>query len=172
MKLDEAITMALQYEHGVHKAYVDATDKAAAPSAKRILKVLSEEEMGHIKYLEERLEEWKTTGRITLKKLKTSIPTQEAIKQSLLDLRKTVAKPKSTLLDREIELLKAALQAEVKTSKFYKDMVSQLDGDGQKLFSRFVEIEQGHEAIVQAQIDSATGLGVFLDNLEFGLEAE
>ena len=171
MKLDNAIRMALEYETGVHKAYSDATTKASDPSAKRILEVLAEEEMGHIKYLHERLEEWQATGKINVKKLETSIPTKEVINRSLQELRKTV-KPKATRLNPELELLNKALKAEVKTSNFYKDMVSKLDGDGRELFKRFVEIEQGHEAMVQAQIDSVSGLGVFLDTLEFGLEVE
>ena len=171
MKLDNAIRMALEYETGVHNAYSEATKKASDPSAKRTLQVLAEEEMGHIQYLQERLEEWRTTGKIKVKKLGTSIPTKEVIHQSLQDVRKTV-KPKTTRLIPELELLNKALQAEVKTSNFYKEMVSKLDGEGQQLFQRFVEIEQGHEAIVQAQIDCASGLGVFLDKLEFGLEID
>ena len=169
MKLDNAIRMALEYENGVHKAYADASKKAVDPSGKRILEVLAAEEMGHIKYLEERLAEWQAPGKIKVKKLGTSIPTKEVINQSLADLRKTV-KPQATRLIPELELLKKALVAEVKTSNFYKDMVSKLDGAGQELFRQFVKIEQGHEAIVQAQIDSVSELGVFLDTLEFGLE--
>lgn len=171
MKLDNAIRMALEYENGVYKIYADATKKAADPSAKRILQVLAEEEMGHINYLQERLEEWQSGGKIKIKKLGTSIPTKEVINQSLQDLRKTV-KPKPSKLIAELELLKKALQAEVKTSNFYKEMVSKLDEQGQQLFTPFIEIEKGHEAIVQAQIDAASGLGVFLDTLEFGLEVE
>lgn len=172
MKLDEAITMALQYERGVHKAYFDAIDKINDKSAKRMFQVLANEEQGHIDYLQDRLKEWQSQGKISVKELKTSIPTKDAMKQSLLDLRKTVLEPQPARLNIEIELLKAALDTEVKTSNFYKEMVAKLDGDGQKLFRRFVEIEKGHEDIVQSQIDCASGLGVFLDNLEFNLEGE
>jgi hypothetical protein len=38
------------------------------------------------------------------------------------------------------------------------------------LFQRFVEIEQGHLAIVQAEIDSVSGLGFWFDMREFDLE--
>ena len=172
MKLDNAIRMALEYENGVHKLYSDATKKVSDPSGKRILAVLAEEEMGHIKYLQERLDEWQATGKIKVKKLGTSIPTKEVIQQSLQDLRKTVKPKADTRLVPELELLNKALQAEVKTSRFYKEMVSKLDGDGQQLFQRFIEIEEGHASIVQAQIDCASGLGVFLDKLEFGLEID
>ncbi len=172
MKLDEAMSTALLYERGVHKAYFDAMEKTSDPSAKRMFKILADEEMGHMNYLKDRLQEWQSGGKITVKELPTSIPARQAIGKALIELRQSVVEPKPTRLIPELELLKAALQAEVKTSDFYKEMVAKLDGDGKKLFRRFVEIEEGHEDIVQAQIDCASGLGVFLDNLEFGLEVE
>ena len=169
MKLDNAIRTALEYEAGVHKAYLEAMDKTSNEAGKRVFRALADEEMGHIKYLKERLDEWQKTGKINVKKLGTSIPTREVINKRLQDLRKTV-KPKATKLTLELELLKKALETERKTSLFYKEMVSKLDGEGQELFRRFVEIEEGHEAIVQAEIDCVSNSGVFMDQLEFGLE--
>jgi hypothetical protein len=49
-------------------------------------------------------------------------------------------------------------------------MVAKLDGDGQQLFKRFVEIEEGHEAIVEAEIDCVSNSGIFMGNMEFDLE--
>jgi rubrerythrin len=169
MKLDNAIRTALEYEAGVHKAYREAMDKTSDEAGKRVFKALAEEELGHMKYLKERLDEWQETGKINVKKLGTSIPTREVISKSLQDLRKTV-KPKATKLTLELELLKKALDAERKTSVFYREMVGKLDGEGQQLFRRFVEIEEGHEAIVQAEIDFVSNSGMFMDTLEFGLE--
>jgi rubrerythrin len=169
MKLDTAIRTALEYEAGVHKAYRDAMDKTSDEAGKRVFKALAEEEKGHIKYLKERLDEWQATGQINVKKLGTAIPTKEAINKGLQDVRKTVRK-KATKLTVELELLKKALVAERKTSEFYKEMVSKLDGAGQQLFKRFVEIEEGHETIVQAEIDCVNNSGIFMDTLEFGLE--
>ena len=40
-----------------------------------------------------------------------------------------------------------------------------------KLFARFLEIEAGHQAIVEAEISSVKGLGVWFDMDEFRLEA-
>jgi len=42
----------------------------------------------------------------------------------------------------------------------------------QVLFSKFLEIEDGHLAIVQAQLDSVQGMGFWFDIAEFRLEAE
>ncbi len=171
MKLEEAIEMALEYEAGVQKIFIDAADKASNPTAKRIFQVLGKEETWHLKYLQARLEEWRSQGKIEVKKLETSIPAAEAINKSLQDLRKTV-KPKPTKQALELELLKKALDAEIKTTLFYKEMVATLDGEGQELFKRFVEIEEGHEAIVRAEMDSVGNLGFWFDTPEFRLEME
>jgi hypothetical protein len=40
-----------------------------------------------------------------------------------------------------------------------------------ELFSRFLEIEKGHQAIVEAEMNSVSGLGVWFDMEEFDLEA-
>ena len=171
MKLDNAIKTALEFEAGVHKIYLEAMKKTADPSAKRIFKVLCEEEMGHLKYLQDRLDEWKKTGKIKVEKLETSVPTHQQIEQGLQDLRKTV-RPKITQQSPELESLKKALDAEIKTGNFYKDMVAKLDGEGQELFKRFVEIEEGHEAIVQAEINTVGNWGFWFDTPEFRLEME
>lgn len=169
MKLDEAIRTALKYEAGVHKAYRDAIDKTADEAGKRVFRGLAEEELGHIKYLTERLDEWQDKGKINVKPLTTSVPSPEEITKSLKDVRKTV-RPKATKLTVELELLKKALEAERKTSLFYKEMAGTLDAEGKQMFQCFVEVEKGHEAIVQAEINCVNNSGVWMDTLEFGLE--
>ncbi len=49
----------------------------------------------------------------------------------------------------------------------YKQMVATLDAEGKSLFERFVEIEEGHLAIVQAEIDMVSGTGYWFDTAEF-----
>ena len=171
MKLDNAIRTALEYETGVHRIYLEAMEKTSDRAAKRVFKVLCDEEMGHLKYLQARLEEWQKTGKVRVRKLGTTIPAREAIDKGLQDLRKTV-KPKRTRQILELELLKKALDAEIKSSNFYKEMVGKLDGEGQELFKRFVEIEDGHVAIVSAEINTVGNWGFWFDTPEFRLEME
>jgi hypothetical protein len=45
-----------------------------------------------------------------------------------------------------------------------------LNDDGRRLFERFVEIEEGHVAIVQAEMDLVSGTGFWFDTAEFSLE--
>jgi rubrerythrin len=171
MKLDEAIRAAIEYEAGVHRTYKEAMDKATDEVGKRVFRVLCDEEMGHLRYLKERLDEWTETGKIQVAELETTIPTKAKIDESLQELRGGVAKEPDRKHVQELQLLQKALELEVKTSDFYKEMVRTLDGDGQRMFERFVEIEEGHQAIVQAEIDSVSGLGYWFDTPEFNLEA-
>ena len=55
--------------------------------------------------------------------------------------------------------------------KYNIKMVDELEGDGQRMFAHFVEIEKGHLDIVQAEIDAVTGIGYWYDFREFNLEA-
>lgn len=171
MNLDHAIELALEYEGGVHRTYLEAMKKTSDPSARRIIKVLCDEEKAHIAYLQERLDEWRKAGKIELKKLGTSVPAKEAIEKSLRDVERTLT-PDPSPKAGELQLLRQCLEAEVKTSNFYREMVRTLDAEGQEMFRRFVEIEQGHQAIVQAEIDSLSRLGFWFDIPEFRLEAQ
>jgi rubrerythrin len=170
MNLGEAIKTALEYETGVYQLYFDALGTIEDPIAKKILGTLCHEEKYHVAYLSHCLNEWERIGKLNALELKTAIPAKPAIDQSLHDLQRTM-KPDPTFRP-ELDLLHKALEAEVKTSNFYKEMVKTLDGEGQKLFKRFVEIEEGHEALVQAEIDSVSQMGFWFDTPEFRLEVE
>jgi rubrerythrin len=173
MELDEAIKTAIEYEAGVHRTYQEAMQRATDEKGKRFFEVLRDEEMGHLVYLRERLDEWSRTGHVQVADLDTVVPSREAIDHGLQEIREKLATEASAGKGRhmtELDLLRKALAVEADTSNFYKEMVRTLDGDGRRLFERFVEIEEGHQAIVQAEIDSVSGTGVWFDTKEFNLE--
>jgi rubrerythrin len=168
MNIEEAIKTALQYEGRVVGVYREALDKAQDSTGKKVFRALAEDEVKHVEYLKAKLEEWTTTGRVIPSQLNTVIPPRERIEAAVKTLRVKVAVP---VPDNEIRLLRQALQVEVETSGFYQRMVRELPPEGQRLFERFVEIEEGHKTIVQAEIDSVSGSGFYFDMPEFNLEA-
>jgi rubrerythrin len=172
MNLEEAIKTAIEYEGKVHKAYVEAMERTTHEVGRRVFSTLCEEEKGHLAYLKDRLDEWQRDGAITVAELQTVIPSREQIAAGVERLRDKLSGAPSGKQDLELELLRKALAAEVETSEFYQRMVNTLDGDGQRLFQRFVEIETGHQAIVQAEIDFISGSGFWFDTPEFSLEKE
>jgi rubrerythrin len=170
MNLEKAIRTALEYEGRVHAVYADAMERATNEVARRVFRTLCNEEKEHLVYLGERLDEWHQTGTVTVAALDTAIPSRDDIRASVEELQGQVSAGPSGKHDAELEMLKAALQVEVETSEFYRRMVEQLDSVGRRLFQRFVEIEEGHRAIVQAEIDCVSGSGFWFDTMEFSLE--
>jgi rubrerythrin len=70
----------------------------------------------------------------------------------------------------EVEYLRRALTAEKETSAFYRRMVSEMAEERKPLFARFLEIEEGHVAIVEAEIDAVSGAGFWFGIQEFDVE--
>jgi rubrerythrin len=170
MTVEGAIRTALEYEAKVRDVYEAAATEATDPVAARVLRVLAKEEQGHLDYLESRLAEWQATGKVTAASLGTVIPPAARLKAATIGLGERMALSDD---DRASALatLRKAEAAERATAAFYQGVVGDLPGEAEKaMFARFVEIEVGHATIVQAEIDSLTGLGFWFDVPEFRLE--
>ncbi len=168
MNLEKAIKTAIEYEERVRDLYLNNADKFKDPVGRKIFNALGVEEQNHVEYLNSRLHEWEKSGSITLEKLDTIVPDKDVILANIKKLEK-----RSAIDDFEVELeiFKKALVLEVETSGFYKNLVDELPESDAGLFKRFIEIEEGHEAIVQAEIDTLVGVGFWFDFMEFDLEA-
>ena len=59
---------------------------------------------------------------------------------------------------------------ENETTAFYRKMVAELPEEGKALYRRFVEIEEGHGLIVQAEIDALTQTGFWFEFRSTDLE--
>ncbi|MFC1849953.1 ferritin family protein [candidate division CSSED10-310 bacterium] len=169
MDIEEAIKMAIVYEMKVRDVYDDAARNATDQVGSRVFQLLAKEEQYHLYYLEDRLAEWQKQGKLSPEKLKTSIPSKKVILQEVDKLEKKMSGPDR---GQELEMLRKALEVEKETSTFYRKMVDELTGQGKEMFARFVEIEDGHLAIVEAEIDAVSGSGFWFDMQEFSLERE
>jgi rubrerythrin len=170
MTIEEAIKTAIDFEKKVHASYATAVARAEDPVAKRVFTTLAAEEEGHVAYLESRLEEWTRRGHLSDEALRTVLPAAERIKSGVKRLRSRVAARQGSHA-AELDSLRRALVAEEETSAFYQQMVRELPPEGQALFGRFLEIEDGHATVVQAEIDSVSQMGFWFDLREFDLEA-
>ena len=168
MTIEEAIKTAIQYEKRVVQVYEEAVRASEDETGKKIFAALVKEEEQHVAYLESRLTEWKTTGRVTAASLGTVVPSRERIDEGVRTLQSRVARKAP---EAEMRLLKRALDVEVETSAFYGRVVKELPPEGRALFERFVEIEQGHQAIVQAEMNAVAGNGYWFDIPEISMES-
>jgi len=168
MTIEEAIKTAIQYEKRVVQVYEEASRASEDETGRKIFAALVKEEQQHVTYLVSRLNEWKGTGRVTAASLGTVVPSRERIEEGIRTLQGRVAR---TAPEAEMRLLKRALDIEVETSAFYGRVVKELPPDGRALFERFVEIEHGHQAIVQAEMNAVAGNGYWFDIPEISMES-
>lgn len=168
MTIEEAIRTAIEHENSVRDVYVDASGKVTDPIGKKVFTVLAREEQGHVNFLNDCMRQWRETGKVNPMRLNTAVPARDVIDKAVRELTAGM-----DVKDRggELDMLREALAAEHKTSAFYKKMVAELPPEGQALFQPFVEIEEGHVAIVQAEMDALTGTGNWFDVMEISLEA-
>ncbi len=167
MTFEEAVLTAIKLEKKIQGVYAQAGREAKNPVGKRVFGLLAAEESRHVKYLEKNLSTYKSVGRIDAEKLETTLPAQEKILEEVAKLKQ---KLEGSDVAKELELLRRAEEVETETSTFYRDTVATLDGEAKAFFEQFVAIEQGHLALVTAEINALTGMGFWFDMPEFDLE--
>ncbi len=167
MTLEEAIVSALEFEKKVRDHYAFAVQNGKDPAGKKFFALLSREEQGHVDYLEERLKEFRSSGKVSGAPLPTVIPKSDWTIEGVEKLAASAAKRDYS---GDVERLFTALKLEDEATDHYKKLVSSLGPEGKTLFRRFLEIEEGHTALVQAEIDVATRTGYFYDFQEFNQE--
>ncbi len=165
--VEEAILTAIEFENRVRDTYRGAETAATDDTGRRVFKLLADEEQGHIDYLESRLKQWRDDGTITVESMDSVVPPLEKIAERQQDLQKGL---EGNDRGNEIKMLQKAHELELKTSEFYSEMVEAMEADVKKMFARFVEIEDGHVAVVRAEIDALSGSGYFFDFAEFNME--
>jgi rubrerythrin len=167
VNIEEAIKTAIEYEKRVAEVYQEAVEASTERVGKRIFGLLGEEERNHVAFLEARLASWRDKGKLDAAGLDTALPAKHDIENAVAQLESKL-EPKE--MPAEAAMLEKARQVETETSGFYKQMVKELPEEGRAFFSRFVEIEEGHLAIVEAELNAVQGSGFYFDMPEFDLE--
>ena len=167
MTLGEAIHTAINYEKKIRDIYRQSGKEASDPVGKRLFQSLADDEQYHVDYLLKKLDQWQETGKVTVDSLTPAFRTDEIPSPEAGRLMKRMSEE-----DRgnEKQMLSKALSVEVETSSFYEKIIGELPEDGQALFARFLDIEKGHIATVQAQLDYLSSTGYWFDWKEFDME--
>lgn len=167
MRLDEAILTAIEYETRVRDHYLNSADKIRNSAGRRVFELLASEEQGHVDYLLARLGQWRRDGTVGMFSLTSALPNGDELKKAL----KTVEhlEPQD-ILDDERQVLDVALNLEKETSDYYRRLIGQVESPAREMFQRFLEIEDGHVAMVQAEIDYLSDNGFWFDFTEFNME--
>ncbi len=168
MTIEEALVSALEFENRVREHYDRAAAQAPEGEASDFFRLMAREEEGHVAYLEDKLARCRAGEALGPADLSTVVPRAEWVAEGLRRLES---------VEREgerpygVEHLETALRLEQEASEHYRRLVATVeDTEAKALFRRFLEIEDGHTAVVQAQLDYATGTGHFFGVREFTLD--
>ena len=66
--------------------------------------------------------------------------------------------------------VKASVNIEIATSRFYKELTDTLPAESAAMFARFMQIEDDHIALVQAELDYLSHTGYWFGTKEFDME--
>jgi rubrerythrin len=115
-----------------------------------------------VDYLEHCLAQWKRTGLVPNVSLRSLFPSgvrwieEEKEKLSVLGAERAAT-------TTDVEALETAVRYEQETDAFYRKLVSELPKQDQALFDKFLGIEDGHLALLQAQLDAVQNKGFWFD---------
>ena len=160
----EAVAEAISYETRIQKLYTEAATVAALPEARSLFEFLARDEGHHVTFLEKARDSLRMGESPDAATLEPALPAD--LGQALAKVRVTLAADKDDGLSAA---LTRALQAEKETSDFYRRMVATLLDDT-AVFRKLLTIEDGHTAIVQAELDAVTASGYWFDVRLFDME--
>lgn len=169
MELEKAIVTALDYEVRIRDLYQQLADTAQNSDGQTLFAALQEDEQRHVDYLTHLLDQWHHHGKVEESELATTIPSKKAIEGSLQKLKPVIDRDDHKM---EQQMLSKALEMEVSTSRFYQQLITDIDEQYRPLFMRFLEIENTHIDLVQAQLDYITGTGYWFDLKEFDMSGD
>lgn len=167
MKIEKAIQTAIEYETKILDVYVQAVEDVEDARGKKVLQMLADEEKGHVAYLQDKLRTWQDQGVLHFETLPSRLP---PVDSTQAEASKIAQKFSENPLIRERQILERAVKAEIETSKFYEGLVKELSDDCRHMFARFLEIENEHLQLVQAELDFHTQNGFWFDFAEIDME--
>ena len=167
MELEKALQSAIAFEKQIRDLYVNAVAQTEEAAGKKIFQDLADDEQNHVAYLESRLDEWQKTGAVSAVKLESTIPDKAAIRKAAAELK---AGLKEDARGLKQQMLSQALEMEIKTSRFYEQLVGEVSAGHQGMFKRFLEIENNHIEAVQFELDHVTQTGFWYGFEEFDME--
>lgn len=167
MTVEEALRTALELEGRVRDHY-RRSGETAGGVARSFFELMDREEQGHVDYLAAQLDEWRRTGGLSSAEVATAVPSSDWLDRGLATFEQAPSPPEHPATR---EHLFTALELEHGISELYRRLVAEVDHPAAaRLFQRFLEIEDGHTALVQAEIDFETRTGYFFDFQEFTLD--
>lgn len=168
MSLKEAIESALELEKRIAKYYSQSAEKVSDKAGKHFYHFLAVEEEGHVAYLSKLLKDYKSEKKVADEELPTLFMRESWVLESEESLKSTQERHPD---EGQMQTLIKALELEEEATRLYQKLAGELGKEGEKLFKRFLEIEETHTSLVRAELDYYSKSGYFYDFPEFSLES-
>lgn len=168
MNLKEAIESALELEKKIANYYFQSSEKISDRAGKHFYHFLATEEEGHVSYLSKLLKNFDSEKRVENEELPTLLTRESWVLESEESLKATQERYPD---EGQMQTLIKALELEEEATRLYQQFVRELGEEGEKLFKRFLEIEEAHTSLVRAELDYYNKSGYFYDFPEFSLES-
>jgi hypothetical protein len=168
MNTQEALGLAISAEKASLGTYLRLAWETPETAGKNMYLRLAMDELEHMRLLEEQLERLCSEGTCVPVSMEPSL-----IEQVVPNLRhdrnagtrESGRGPSAALLD--------ALDTESRARDFYRARAEEAQpGPARDMFARLAEMELAHADLLQAELDSVTGTGMWLGIREFTLESE
>lgn len=147
------VELAIEREKGGHIFYTKAADTTQATDGKRMFNWLAQEELGHLKHLEEVRQNLIKTGKFPPKKSGIAPGISEPLdKKAFPWSSEAVGEPKTDT--KELEALRIGINAEKEDIAFYSKAATEAtDIEAKEMFNRLVAVEKGHQELLEEEYD-------------------
>lgn len=166
-QVENAIKEALKLEINGRKFFVHAAEVTNHERGKKMFRFLADEEVNHLetfsKLFSQILEEKDWKKYVMDEEIKGEAPMIEKLKENM---RREEGKG-------EIEALRVGMELEQNAINFFNRAAAEADDPmAKKIFREISEEEKFHFDLLQAQYDSVTHSGFWLDNAEFKMDGK
>lgn len=164
-KVAEAIKMAMQLEKEGYSFFKQAAARTSNKLGKEMFERLAAEEMKHMETFRKMFDSMSNTDgwRGVASQLKSiaKVPVFSEAKNRM----------KAERAPGEVEALRKGMELEREAMVFFNDAKSKAtDQTAKEIFDKIRQEEEYHHALLQAQYDSVTGSGFWLDTVEFRMD--
>lgn len=147
------VELAIEREKGGHSFYTEAAGTTQAADGKRMFNWLAQEELGHLKHLEEvRQNLIKTEKFPPQQSVKASGISEPLDKKSFPWSSEAVGEARKDT--KELEALRIGINAEKEDIAFYSKAAAEAtDIEAKEMFNRLVAVEKGHQELLEEEYD-------------------
>jgi len=181
--IEEILATAIATEWEGFAFYSELARRTRSDLGRKVFERLAKDEVEHVKVLEEVSCSYKE-GCVLMTYDQARDRIEEVCEEDIAELTEEARTCKATApifkkgvhkaeRANDLEALRIGVEAEREAIAFYQTAAEEAEtGEARVLFEHLVDIERGHERLLQAEHDHFSANGMYFDDREFNLEME